>query len=98
MARTSDRPSSSSAPFDQRHSHEEYDAVVAQKIRELCNREIDEAIVSVFRAPPIQGLGNGGGFQLQVEQLASVDLDALQKGTDELTREANASSELDWRF
>ncbi len=37
-------------PFDKRHSHEEYDAlVIAQKIRKLCNQEIDDAIVSVFR-------------------------------------------------
>ena len=41
-------------------------------------REIDEAQVQVFRAPPIQGLGSGGGFKLQVEQRGFVDLDELQ--------------------
>jgi multidrug efflux pump len=76
--------------FEDRRSHSEYDAVIAQKIRQLCNAEIDEAVISVFRAPPIQGLGNAGGFQLQVEQLGSVDLNELQKSTEELTREANA--------
>ncbi len=77
------------APFGKRHSHEEYDAVVAQKIRALCNQEIDEAIISVFRAPPIQGLGNAGGFQLQVQQRGLVNLEELQKATDELCRKAN---------
>ncbi len=77
------------APFDKRHSHEEYDAVIAQKIRKLCSQEIDEAIVSVFRAPPIQGLGNAGGFQLQVQQRGLVNLQELQKATDELCRMAN---------
>jgi multidrug efflux pump len=76
-------------PFDKRHSHEEYDAVIAEKIRKLCSQEIDEAIVSVFRAPPIQGLGNAGGFQLQVEQRGLVNLDELQKATDELCHDAN---------
>ncbi len=55
----------------------------------LCNAEIDEAVVTVFRAPPIQGLGNAGGFQLQVQQLGTVNLAELQRATDELTREAN---------
>ncbi len=77
------------APFDKRRSHEEYDAVIADKLRKLCAAEIDEAVVSVFRAPPIQGLGNAGGFQLQVEQLGNVDLAELQKSTEELCRDAN---------
>jgi multidrug efflux pump len=78
------------APFSKRHSHEEYDAVVAEKLRKLCNQEIDDAVTGVFRAPPIQGLGNAGGFQLQVEQRGNVNLEELQKATDELCRDANA--------
>src|SRR5207247_501055 len=81
-------------PFDKRHGHAEYDAVIAQKIRELARAEIDDAIVSVFRAPPIQGLGSAGGFQLQAEQLGTVNLDELQKATDELTSDANADRHL----
>src|SRR5262249_36757288 len=48
------------------------------------------AIVSVFRAPPIRGLTNAGGFQLQVEQRGFVDLKALEADTAELVRRANA--------
>ncbi len=40
-------------------------------------------------ALPIQGLGNAGGFQLQVEQRGLVNLDELQKATDELCHDAN---------
>jgi multidrug efflux pump len=79
-------------PFDQRKSHEEYDAVVAEKLRKRFNQEIDNAVITVFRAPPIQGLGNAGGFQLQVEQRGFVDLDELQSATDELVREANSDA------
>jgi multidrug efflux pump len=78
------------SPFDKRHSHEEYDAVIAQKLRALSRDEIDQAIVTVFRAPPIQGLGNAGGFQLQVQQRGMVNLEQLQKGTDELCLKANS--------
>ena len=31
-------------------------------------------MIGVFRAPPIQGLGNAGGFKLQTEQHGYVDL------------------------
>ncbi|HEY2759324.1 MAG TPA: efflux RND transporter permease subunit, partial [Pirellulales bacterium] len=77
-------------PFGERHAHEEYDAEIAEKIRKICANEIDQAIVSVFRAPPIQGLGNAGGFQMQVEQRGFVNLDELQTATDQLTRLANS--------
>jgi multidrug efflux pump len=75
-------------PFEER-TRAEYDAVIAAKIQQQCNQEIDGAIVSVFRAPPIQGLGNAGGFRLQTEQRGYVDLSGLQTMTDELVQRAN---------
>ena len=81
-------------PFEERHSHEKYDAVIADKLRKLFAKEIDGAEIQVFRAPPIQGLGNGGGFKLQVEQRGYVDLDELQATTDKLVAEANEDRNL----
>jgi multidrug efflux pump len=75
-------------PFDQRESRAEYDAVVAQKLQQLCLRHIEGAIVGVFRAPPIHGLGNAGGFKLQTEQHGYVDLSELQTITDQLVQRA----------
>jgi multidrug efflux pump len=74
-------------PFEQRTAAE-YDAVIAAKIQQQCNQEIESAIVSVFRAPPIQGLGNAGGFKLQTEQRGYVDLSELQSMTDKLVHHA----------
>src|SRR3954453_7744463 len=54
-------------PFDERRSHDRYDALIAQKIQRRCAQEIEGAVVSVFRAPPVRGLANAGGFQLQTE-------------------------------
>jgi multidrug efflux pump len=75
-------------PFEER-TPAEYDAVIAAKIQQQCNQEIEGAIVSVFRAPPIQGLGNAGGFKLQTEQRGYVDLAELQTMTDQLVQRAN---------
>ena len=75
-------------PFEQR-TQAEYDAVIAAKIQQQCNQEIEGAIVNVFRAPPIQGLGNAGGFKLQTEQRGYVDLSGLQTMTDQLVQPAS---------
>jgi multidrug efflux pump len=75
-------------PFEER-TQAEYDAVIAAKIQQQCNQEIEGAIVSVFRAPPIQGLGNAGGFKLQTEQRGYVDLSELQTMTDQLVQRAS---------
>jgi multidrug efflux pump len=81
-------------PFDQRHEHDRYDEVIAEKLRKIFATEIEDAIITVFRAPPIQGLGNAGGFKLQVEQRGFVDLNELQRSTDELVRECNKDPRL----
>jgi multidrug efflux pump len=75
-------------PFEER-TPAEYDAVIAAKIQQECGQEIQGAIVSVFRAPPIQGLGNAGGFKLQTEQRGYVDLSGLQTMTDQLVQRAS---------
>ncbi|HEV3260372.1 MAG TPA: efflux RND transporter permease subunit [Gemmataceae bacterium] len=75
-------------PFEQR-TPAEYDAVIAAKVQQLCNQEIEGALIGVFRAPPIQGLGNAGGFKLQTEQRGYVDLSELQTMTDQLVQRAS---------
>lgn len=81
-------------PFEDREDHEKYDDVVAGKIRRLVAEEIDDAVITVFRAPPIQGLGNAGGYKFQVEQRGFVDFVELQRSTDELVRAANKDPRL----
>lgn len=81
-------------PYEHRLGHDRYDDVIAAKVRALCAEEIEDAVVTVFRAPPIQGLGNSGGFKFQVEQRGFVDLAGLQKTTDEMTTEGNKDNRL----
>ncbi len=59
----------------------------------MTHEEIEGAVISVFRAPPIQGLGNAGGFKFQIEQRGFVDLVALQKATDDIVRIGNTPPE-----
>jgi multidrug efflux pump len=82
-------------PFEKRRGkHEQYDNVVATRLRKLLAEEIEDAQVAVFRAPPIQGLGSAGGFKLQVEQRGFVDLTELQETTNELIAEGRKDPRL----
>jgi multidrug efflux pump len=51
-------------------------------------------VITVFRAPPIQGLGTAGGFKLQLEQRGFVDLQALQADVDNLVQAGNEDPRL----
>ena len=64
------------------------DAIAAQ-IRARLAREVPEARVLVFGAPPISGLGTSAGFKLMVEATGDVNFDALQAQADELAAKGN---------
>jgi multidrug efflux pump len=76
-------------PFHERRDHELGGEVVAAKIRERLVREVPEARVLVFGAPPISGLGTSAGFKLMVQATGDVDYDALQARADELAARGN---------
>jgi multidrug efflux pump len=83
-------------PFaDRKGKHTEYDATIAADLNRLFREEIDDAVVSVFRAPAIRGLGNAGGFKLQVEQRGYFDLAELQTSTNQVIAEARKVTEPD---
>jgi len=84
--------------FEHRHGNEHYDLTIAAKLRARFAAEIDEAAVQVFRAPPIQGLGSGGGFKLQIEQVGYTDAAELQTQTDGFIAAANSDPRMQGVF
>lgn len=71
-------------PFEERLEHAHGAEAVAARIRERLAREVPEAQVLVFGAPPISGLAKSAGFKLMVESVGDVDYDALQARADDL--------------
>jgi multidrug efflux pump len=66
-------------PFEERKQHAELSAkVVAAKLRKVFSERILGANVVVFGAPPIDGLGNTGGFKLQVQDRTAQGPRALE--------------------
>lgn len=68
------------------------EAILANIRREF--DKIQEAIAFVFIPPAIDGLGNAGGFQMQLQDRGGVGLQELQSLTDEIIRDGNAQSGL----
>ena len=59
---------------------------------------IRDALVVVVPPPPVQGIGNAGGFKLEVEDRRSAGLPALQEATDHLIERAGRQPGLSTLF
>ncbi|MCI0378340.1 MAG: efflux RND transporter permease subunit, partial [Gemmataceae bacterium] len=83
--------------WDQRKAaHLSQDALLGRLNGEFA--DIEEAMVTVFAPPAIQGLGVAGGFQMQVELRGGVDLDELQQGIADVLEHAKSHPELGFTF
>jgi multidrug efflux pump subunit AcrB len=75
--------------FHHRHGAELGADAIAAKLRAACYRDVQEASVAVFGAPPVDGLGSAGGFKVMVRDLTGLGLDNLQEAADRLAEVGN---------
>lgn len=75
--------------FHHRETLELKSFMIALRLRQLFGNEINDATVSVFGPPPVDGLGSGGGFKLMVRDIRSLGLETLQQTADELAAVGN---------
>jgi len=68
------------SPFGERVGEGLHSTVVMAKLREQFG-QIQEAQVVAFGAPPVDGLGNTGGFKLYVQDRGDLGYEALQEAT-----------------
>jgi multidrug efflux pump subunit AcrB len=59
---------------------------------------IQDAFVIAIQPPAVQGLGNAGGFQLEIEDRRNGGLNGLQQATDSVTTATNAEPGLSGVF
>jgi multidrug efflux pump len=81
------------APFDERKDASLSSAAIGTTLRAKF-REVQDAIVVAFGAPPVDGLGNTGGFKLQVQDRGDAGPEALQGGVETLIAAGTAQPEL----
>jgi hydrophobe/amphiphile efflux-1 (HAE1) family protein len=84
--------------FDHRRGSDLTGDAIAGKLRERLDREVREAIVSIFGAPPVDGLGSAGGFRLMLESRGELGLADLQKAADDVVAKANDTPGLEGAF
>ncbi len=64
-------------------------SVIARRLRRAF-ADVPEAIVSVFPAPPVEGMGSTGGFKLQLQDQSSAGPAALQESVETLADAARS--------
>ncbi len=69
-------------PFEHRKANKSLAGpVIAGELRKRFSG-VQEAVVSIFGAPPVDGLGNTGGFKIQIQDRGDVGVAALQESVD----------------
>jgi multidrug efflux pump len=77
-------------PFSERMGHpDQTAAAIAAKVQPAFSA-IQDAFVIAILPPAVRGLGNAGGFQLEIEDRRNAGLSALQQATDAVVATANA--------
>ncbi len=76
-------------PFDRRRGHSLSADAIGAKLSDQCGQEVRDALVSIFGAPPVDGLGNCGGFKLMVEDRGNLGLADLQRAADAVVDRGN---------
>lgn len=84
--------------FAQRKADSLAGSEIARTLRQELRRRVRDAAVTVFNAPPIDGLGNAGGFKLMIEDRGNLGTSALQKVSDEIVGMGNANPSLQGLF
>src|SRR5262249_39875366 len=80
--------------FDERHSSALSADSIAADLQKRCRAELLDASVTVFGAPPIEGLGNTAGFRLVIEDRGNVGLSQLQRRCQQIVARGNRTSGL----
>ena len=75
--------------FDHRRGPKLTADAIAADLKERCQRAVRGAVVTVFGAPPIDGLGTTGGFKLIIEDRGNIGLETLQRMSDQIVARGN---------
>src|SRR5439155_16913465 len=84
--------------FDHRTRPDLSGAAIAAALEERFRREVPRAVVNLFGAPPVEGLGTAGGFKIVVQDTGDDGLPALQQVADHVVAAGEAQPRLSGLF
>ena len=71
---------------------------IAAALQERLQRDVPQAVVNIFEAPPVEGLGTAGGFKIIVQDTGDSTLSDLQDSADRVIVAGEATPELQGLF
>jgi multidrug efflux pump len=80
--------------FDHRTGRDLSGDAIAQALQDRLQREVPEAVVNIFGAPPVEGLGTAGGFKIIVQDTGDNGFRALQETAEKVVAAGEAEPQL----
>jgi multidrug efflux pump subunit AcrB len=80
------------------HDAELHADVLSRRLQDAFQKEIRDGLITVFGAPPVEGLGTAGGFKIVVEDRGGAGNDALQALAERVVKTGEDSDELQSLF
>jgi hydrophobe/amphiphile efflux-1 (HAE1) family protein len=76
-------------PFAERTTPDQSADAIARELERRCRDDVRGAVVRVFGAAPIEGLGTTGGFKVVIEDRGNLGLGELQRASDQVVIDGN---------
>src|SRR5262249_8781120 len=71
---------------------------IGEKLQAALQQEIEDGLVNVFNAPPLEGLGTAGGFKIVVEDRGDLGMRELQHVSDDVVAKGSQTTGLKQLF
>jgi len=84
--------------FHRRTTPELSGDAIGVEVQAKLQAEIEDGLINVFGAPPVEGLGTAGGFKIVIEDRGDNGLDGLQGATEGVVADAGKTGELRGMF
>jgi multidrug efflux pump subunit AcrB len=84
--------------FDHRTGSSLSGEAIAAKLQERFDKEVPSALVNIFGAAPVEGLGTAGGFKIIVQDTGDSGSPALQKAAEEIVQLGGSDPHLQGLF
>ncbi len=84
--------------FDNRTRPELSGEAIAAALQDRLAHDIPEAVVNIFAAPPVEGLGTAGGFKIIVQDIGDNGMVGLQRTADRIVAAGQADPHLQGVF
>lgn len=81
--------------FSKRRDFRQSSDNISLQIQDICRQNVRGGMISIFGAPPIDGLGNTGGYKLIIEDRANLGLAELQNYCQKIVEVASKKPALE---